>query len=415
MENPIQSDQPDSAHLQRIRWLADNGHQLLKQATDSLPSNLRSQLSTWQLSMLKEQVAMQKRTRRRFPDAYKWLWTSRSLAQASDWWTAQYKAHLFPEDANPVDACCGAGVDLVALSGRCSGVVGIDADSLLTHLAMANVRAHGLTAQVIVGNVPSCIGSDVQWLHIDPDRRPSNYRTNSGDHFSPPLSDVLELAQRMQGSVIKLAPATQWDVETEQSIASAFDRHWIGSFGECRQQLLIGGALRTSRDTERKAVIVGNESSSCNEKSRHIEYSGRVSNCSVSIDPQTFVYDLDSTLHASQLAASWATQHDMSALGGQGGYYTSSQAVDSPWAQTFEVVDIIAWDDRKIRRWLRSNKIASVEIKNRLHGLDANYYQRRYASGEANAGKTITLLVTKIGERVRAIAANRVRRSGTNN
>ncbi|MEZ6075373.1 MAG: hypothetical protein R3C56_06795 [Pirellulaceae bacterium] len=100
----------------------------------------------------------------------------------------------------------------------------------------------------------------------------------------------------------------------------------------------------------------------------------------------------------------------MSPIGSPHGYFTGDSPVDSAWLQAFEVLDVLPWDDRKIRKWLRSVGAGQVEVKSRgLYPLrmqvDANAYQRRYSVA---SGMPVTLLVTRIGDRMRGIAARRL-------
>jgi hypothetical protein len=101
----------------------------------------------------------------------------------------------------------------------------------------------------------------------------------------------------------------------------------------------------------------------------------------------------------------WAESVGTLPLGTSQGYFTSDTAFKSAWAQCFEVVEVLAWDNRRVKRWLREHHIGEVEVKKRLLQLDANEHQRQLRG--ADEGK-ITLLITRLGDRVRAIAARRL-------
>ena len=75
------------------------------------------------------------------------------------------------------------------------------------------------------------------------------------------------------------------------------------------------------------------------------------------------------------------------------------------WSQAFEVVDVLPWDQRRVKRWLRERRLGEIEVKKRLVQLDANEQQRILrGTGE----EKLTLMITRLGDRVRAIAARRV-------
>ncbi|QDV24252.1 class I SAM-dependent methyltransferase [Aureliella helgolandensis] len=400
---------------EQLEWLIENGPRLLD-ATDNQGNSTSpttephgSRLHAWQTCLLRDQRAYRKRAQRRFPQAHHWLWTDRSLAQASDWWTALYKASLFPHDAAVVDACCGAGADLAALGTR-GPAVGIDSDPAMVLLAASNVRRNAIDAQTLLGSVPQDIPAGTQWLHVDPDRRPADTRTQVAERFSPPLSDVFQTTKRMRGAVIKLAPSTIFEPQFSEQLDDSVDRVWVGNHGECRQQLLLTGELRQLPPSARAAVLANPESalpaSSFPGTVQPLTYVG-APGVTVPIveSPLRFVFDMHAVLYGADLHAAWGEAHGLQALESEAGYFTADRPLSSPWIQCFEVLEVLPWDDRRVRRWLRSQRAGLVEVKNRLHRLDANAYQRKYSQAE---GSPVTLLVTRLGGRVRTIAARRI-------
>ena len=328
------------------------------------------------------------------------------------------KAKLFPDGELVVDACCGAGVDTVALCCR-GEVLAVDRDPLMTRLAASNAAAHGEEPRVcsrsfdadFVQHLPDAC----RWLHIDPDRRASpnrgaDRRTTQADQFSPALDEILVAAARFDGAVVKLAPSTRMAESVEAQLESQANRLWLGNMGECRQQLLLLGELATADRGIRRAVLAEPPAASLQPDE---DRAGELHTFSSSVlrfpqcvdEPAGYVYDLHPVLHAAKLQAAWGEAHGLRPLGGEHGYYCGPSPISSPWAQCFEIKAVLAWDDRKVRRWLRGANAGTVEVKNRLVRLDANAIQRRY-SGPGTA--RLTLLVTQIGDRVRAIAARRL-------
>lgn len=418
-----------------IAWLIAYGRELLSQLEGDGQTGRTQGLQAWQGELLRQQSALRWRSRSRFPRPDQWLWTDVSLAQASDHWSAAFKAALFPGGEPVIDACCGAGSDLVALAAR-GEVLGIDADPALAALAADNARAHGHQVEVRAMRLPAAWPEHLRWLSIDPDRRASGQRTTDAHTFSPPLEQVLDMSQRCAGAVIKLAPSTRTDEQLAAQIDASCQRVWLGNQGECRQLLLLSGELRqhalglSQLDTDqlrndsphsnslRSAVLCEPPGGRTEALAPHGElplvqvYRAAVMPAGQLRPAQlgSFVFDLHPTLHAADLHAAWASQHGLRPVGESHGYYTGDSRLSSPWAQGFEVLDVLAWDDRKIRKWLRSFGAGPVEVKARgLYPLklqlDANACQRRYSVAD---GIPLTLLVTRIGERLRGIAARRL-------
>ncbi len=400
----------ENISLEQFCWLIESGRELLLGQGTCPPKEFdvgkltSGRLEPWQTSLLQQQVGLRWRSRTRFPRPELWLWTERSLSQASDYWSARYKASLFPAGQVVMDACCGAGADLVALARR-GEVVGVDGDARLKQLSQDNARAHGYQVQVTSEEIVSGWQVPGDWLNIDPDRRATGRRTNAADEFSPTLEDVLAIAEVTRGAIVKLAPSTRINDELLTRMEAIGQRVWLGNQGECRQQLLLTGEL--ARASMRMAVLCEpDENNQVND-----EYSGYPE---YSLDwlekPGRYVFDLHSVLHAAELQTAWAGQHNLRCLGSPHGFFTGDAPLNSPWTQMFEVLEVLSWDDRQIRKWLRKRQVGVVEVKTRglldhSINIDANACQRRYSAAQ---GEPVTLLVTRLAGRVRGIVARRL-------
>jgi hypothetical protein len=121
-------------------------------------------------------------------------------------------------------------------------------------------------------------------------------------------------------------------------------------------------------------------------------------------EPAEFVYEPHPAIYAAGLAPTWALERELSAITHPRGYYTGDRLESSPWAQTFRVLDVISWDDRRVRKWLRSAGAGTLEVKSRLITIDASELQRRYSQPE---GRPLACLLTRSGKGLRAIMAER--------
>ena len=421
------------------QWLIDFGRSfLLEQAQKQ-----RAGLSQVQQALLQQQIEWRRRSRFRFPQPDLWLWSDRSLSQSSDWLSACFKASLVPPSVLAIDGCCGAGVDAVALALRGS-VIAVDEDPWMTALAKSNAASHGQQIQSYAEPLTKASLREAHWMHADPDRRPGNVKTLEADEFTPAIEQFVEMLEGLDGGIIKIAPATRLSPDMTDWVSEHCTRVWMGSFGECRQQLLLYGQARVSEclrsifaqslpqeSTLREfpadkpgvrmaAVLCPTDSASASSfKYMHraaspmASFRGElfaraeenVEEVDVDEEVGEYVYDLHAVLHASELHESWAAERELTAITDSRGYFTSDHAIDSPMAQCFQVVEVVSMDDRKLRKWLRSQNVGNVEIKCRLHTLDASALQRRYSSDQ---GDPMTLLVTRFGDRVRAIACRRV-------
>lgn len=422
----------ENSSAEQIRWLIDHGRPLLAELRMCSPKEFNleifagERLAAWQQSLLQQQVALRWRSRTRFPRPDRWLWTERSLAQASDYWSARYKASLFPINQTVVDGCCGAGADLVAIAGH-GNAIGIDSDPFMMDLSRDNAKVHGYEVEVINKHISATDWQPPgEWLSIDPDRRASGKRTTDADEFSPSLDTVLTIVERLRGALIKLAPSTRVHDDLLKRMEDMGQRVWLGNQGECRQQLLLTGQL--AQGSLRMAVLcepdaqaecpgkdtmtaVDSISNPSPQRAWGLEYLGNHQSSNDYCDlPGSFVVDLHHVLHASELQASWASENNLRCLGSVHGYFTTDIPLDSPWAKTFEVLAVLPWDDRQLRKWLRKRGAGQVEVKtrglqDRSIKIDANASQKRYSAAE---GEPMTLLVTRLAGRIRCIIARRL-------
>ena len=396
----------DTNLLAKWRWLCVHGRGWLDRQSASIDlvsqeRSLRRVLNAWQASMIVQQMRLARRAAARFPDANRWLWTERGLQQASDWKSAVFKASLIPPGETVADGCCGVGADLLAISQH-RRAIGFDRDAIVAMIAQTNLRSHGREAEVVHGEFPAAVSHSCDWwLHVDPDRRAVDdrqldRRTTQADRFSPSLAEILPLASRARGAIIKLAPATRIGADIELD----FQRGWIGSAGECRQQLLVRG-VQAIEPKCRFAVL-------CDEPYAPEIFQSRAdssSQTSLAPNVEQYVFDLHPVLHAAALQSAWANQHALLPVESPAGYFTGSAQFCSPWIQCFRVLDVLPWDERRVRSWLRGHGAGIVEVKKRLVDVDANLQQRRLSEPK---GESFTLLITRHLRKTIAIVAQRV-------
>lgn len=404
-------------------WLLFEGRRIL---ADS--ACLReTKLTAAQRVALSQQQQYRKRSRTRFPVPEKWLWSDRSLSQASDWLSACFKASLIPAGGLVVDGCCGAGADAVALAhGR--HVRAVDFEPWMVALTKSNAKSHGLEVSGIIAPFDGKALQDADWLHVDPDRRMSSRKTLDDTAFSPSLIDILKHAELVSGTLVKIAPTTRFSEQSKKVLGQGWVRVWLGNRGECRQQVLVHGDTIVDRLLERmsingsvrngtgwpKSVAVLLAHSDSADRQFEADYfcgptgsePPTISATANQVGP--YVYDLDSTLFAANLHSVWALGNNLLPISGEFGYYTAGHLRQSPWASVYEVIDILAWDDRSVRKWLKANAVGQVEVKCRLIKFEAIGYQTRFSKSQ---GQPISMLVTRIGPKVRCLVCRRIVRT----
>ncbi len=92
-------------------WLlSDAGRGYIAQvAADSsvspgLGKRLRNDVGSERAQLIERQAALRRRAERKFPQAAEMFFTEQALEQATDWWTAQEKAHWIAPAGYPASA-----------------------------------------------------------------------------------------------------------------------------------------------------------------------------------------------------------------------------------------------------------------------------------------------------------------------
>lgn len=64
----------------------------------------------------------------------------------------------------------------------------------------------------------------------------------------------------------------------------------------------------------------------------------------------------------------------------------------------------MSWDERRVRKWLKANRIGPVEVKTRQVPMDANLLQRQLSQ---TGGAPISCLLYRMGKSIRVAMATR--------
>jgi hypothetical protein len=397
--------------LEDYRWLvSDSARPWLQRAREdlaaqrvpgvSLVNRLRKDLSAERAHLVVEQVDLRARAREKFSRADRMFFTRKGLEQATDEQVAAYKASRFPA-GSIADLCCGIGGDLVALAQRGSAA-GFDVDEVARLLAEANAEACGLARDrccTFGDDAATCSAvSGFDAWHCDPDRRSEGRRTVQGEHFEPSLESVAWLLGHNLQGAIKVAPATLAPPNWQENA----ELQWLGSRGECRQQVAWFGSL-ASHPGRRSATVVdaaGGPRTVVGTGDETIPAAASLGR---------FLYEPHNAVLAAKLTGALCGQHALAAVAPGIAYLTSdSQVADSALA-AFEVQDVLPFDQKQLKAWCREKRIGRLEIKKRGVDVDPQKLRKAIASeGEQSA----TLIVTRLDSKVRVMVVRRV--TGTN-
>lgn len=384
-------------------WLARASDELAiaRVPMPALLMRLRKDLSAERAHLVVEQVELRRRARDKFARAERMFFTRKGLEQATDEQVAAYKASRFP--AGPVaDLCCGIGGDLLALAQR-GQAIGFDTDNVARFLAEANANAWGFPREQC-----SALGDDATqasllsgftaW-HCDPDRRAHGRRTTQADDFSPPLESVAWMLGHNPSGAIKVAPATELTAHWSKNA----ELEWLGSGGECRQQVAWFGSL-ARHPGKRSATIVDAEGGP-----RTIVGTGDEP-IPAAATLERFLYEPHNAILAAKLTGALCSQHALAAAAPGIAYLTADALVSDAALGAFEVLELLPFDQKQLKAWCRERGIGRLEIKKRGVDLGPEVLRKALLTrGDAAA----TFIVLPLASSVKVAIVSRVGLSGS--
>ena len=393
-----------AASVDDCRWLTSPAASpyLQRAAQESsklvqLARSLRKDLSADRVNLIWEQTALRRLAREKFSLAERMFFLRTLLEQSTEERIAVYKGQRFPASEQISDLCCGLGGDMIGFAhhGR---VVGIDRNPTATILAAANCHVYGndLAVTKVATVEEYCHEASGLW-HLDPDRRSTGNRTTQHQFLEPGIEFIDRLRGQTADGAVKLAPATVSPAHWE-SIA---ELEWIGSRRECRQQVAWFGSL-AKLPGARRATVIDPQGEACSVTGRTDEefpvYSGI----------GKFVCEPHAAVLAARLTGTLANQHALSAISSRLAYLTGDKPVNTPLLATFEVVDVLPFDLRRLKAALHARNVGRLEIKTR--GVDVVPDELRKKL-KPRGDEELTVLIAGTRPNVRAILARRWKNS----
>lgn len=359
-----------------------------------LAASLRKSHSATRTHLLLEQVELRSRARDKFADPSAMFFTRKGLEQCTDEVLAKYKAARFPAQQPIADLCCGIGGDALALAAR-GPLVAWDADHVTAHFAEWNLRLRPRPAiQVRAEMANKDAVAEVSAWHIDPDRRATGERTIELSDYEPGPDFLRELLEKNPHAAVKIAPAAEVDTDDWPDC----EREWLGSRGECRQQVLWFGQLARHANQHVATVVANNG-----------EIASFIGEPDFSLAPtdsvRQYIFEPDAAVLAAHLAGALAAKLELSAITAGGGYLTSDHLSQHPLLAAFRIRDVLPYDLKKLKSYCREHQLGHLEIKKRGVDLQPHFVRRQIIAAGDNSA---VLFITHVGGHVKAIVAERL-------
>lgn len=330
------------------------------------------------------------------PFAERMLFTEAGLEQATRLRVAALHAGRFRDAgvSSVADLGCGIGADALALASLDLEVHAVERDEVTAAIAAYNL-APWANATVTQGDALAHPLSPGQGVYLDPARRTAGTRNTARvadpADWSPSLDDAFAFgAERPTG--VKLGPGVDRGLLPEDA-----EWQWISVDGEVVEAGVWFGPL--ARDGVRRSALVLRDGAGA-----ELTGSGDAEDEPV-VGLGRYLYEPDGAVIRARLIGDLARSLGAGMLADRIAYLSADELRPTPFAQAFEVLEEVPFQEKAIAKALSARGIGRLEIKKR--GADVDPARLR-ASLRPKGPEEGTLVVTRIGERHRALIARRV-------
>ncbi|GAA1552952.1 class I SAM-dependent methyltransferase [Actinomadura kijaniata] len=366
------------------------------------------------------QVRLRERARAKFGDEAACMYfTPAGLEQSTRGEVAAHRARRFAEFLEKtavLELGCGIGADLTARARAGLGGEAVELDPLTAEVARANVAAFALESLVTVrrddataryaGGIPAGFGA----VFADPGRRTARGRVFDPRSYEPPLDTVLGLAERVPAACVKVAPGIPYEAlwGDAAAVRGPVEAEWVSVGGDVKEAALWLGGL--AGDVGRRATL--------------LSPGGAGGALTLTPEPGLgdppvrpwgrFLYEPDGAVIRAHLVAEVAARVGGGLADPHIAYVTSDSLRPTPFASAYEIEDVLPFSVKRLRAELRRREVGVLTVKKRGSAVDVDRLRRdlgfggRGTKGAGRAGRTLTLVLTRVGQDPVALLARPV-------
>ncbi len=313
---------------------------------------LRRDLTLEQAGAALEQARLRKRAVGKFgDDAARMFFTREALEQVSDPLIRTWRATEVVSAQSIVDACCGIGADALAFAQAGHDVVGFDIDPLRVALARLNAEALRLSARFEVADVRDALPA-ADLIFFDPARRgDEGKRIFDVERYQPPLSTLR--GWQAERILAKLSPG----VDLAQLEDYGGSVTFVSVEGDLKEADLsaaegMGGCYRA-------VLLNAGHDAAVWSRAADVMTSAPIS------DPCGWLLEPDPAIIRAGLVADLALELDGAQLDPEIAYITTDSKPETVWARSWQILDWMPFNLKKLRAYLREHQIGRVTVKKR--------------------------------------------------
>ena len=330
------------------------------------------------------------------------LFTQAGLEQATRLQVAARHAQRFAGAGvgHVADLGCGLGADSLALASLDIDVTAVEMDETTAACATVNLIPFP-NAKVVHADATAVPLDGVDGVWLDPARRVTSSsgtrRIWDPEAFSPPLSFVEALAASGRAVGVKMGPGMP-----HESVPEECEAQWVSVAGDVTEVALWFNAVRRP-GIRRSALVLGPEGASELTSSEDFG-AGPVA----PLGPvEGYLYEPDGAVIRAGLVADVALDLGGHLVDEHIAYICAPVLVDTPLARAYKVREVMPYNVKALRAWVKQEGITVLDIKKRGTAVTPEELRKQLLPGgkaagknpgKKGAGKTATLVLTRIGE-----------------
>ncbi|MCB8965684.1 MAG: methyltransferase domain-containing protein [Ardenticatenaceae bacterium] len=329
-----------------------------------IASQLRQQTDHAQAVL--ETVLLRQQAVVKFSRAAQMFFTRAALEQASSETVAVYRARRFADAGvrHVADLGCGIGGDALALAAH-GEVTGVDWDPVRVAMAQENVRVYGHAERFhpMQADLLELTPLPVDGLFFDPARRDEyGRRLRSVQDYQPPLHWIHRWRTWVPETAVKVSPGIAYE-----DIPDDAEVEFVSVQGEVKDGILWFGDLRSG--VQRRATLLPNA---------HTLTSDDLPAAPIPLSaPGAYLYEPDKAVIRAHLVEALATHLDATKIDADIAYLTADTCQETPFARCFAVEDVLPFQLKRLRHYLRERGIGQVTIKKRGSALEPEQLRRQ--------------------------------------
>ncbi|NOJ58369.1 methyltransferase domain-containing protein [Arthrobacter sp. 260] len=332
------------------------------------------------------------------PFAARMLFTAAGLEQATRLGVAARHAERYVTAGleRVADLGCGIGADAMALASLDRQVTAVEIDETTAAAATMNLMPWP-NATVVGGDAESFDLSGYDGVWLDPARRTTSTsgtkRLFDPEAFSPPLSFVERLADSGTAVGVKLGPGIP-----HTAVPAGCEAQWVSVDGDVTEVALWFNSLKRPH-VRRSALVISAHGAAELTSGSDFDDDGRPPLGA----PEGYLYEPDGAVIRAGLVADVARQLGGHLLDQRIAYICAPTLQDTPFARAYRVIDVMPYNVRALKTWVREQGISILDIKKRGTSVTPEELRKQLLAGSgksAKAGgkKKATLVLTRIGE-----------------